>query len=95
MNHKKHSRSFSVFYRNSAILNINIEFVYSHKKILLCIIGKTNRDEIQNQMRLKFARKLQKRNVTEKSRRKQEEWMVCNYEEQRQQNLFEQVGGGE
>lgn len=32
-----------------------------------CIIGKTNRDEIQNQMRLKFARKLQKRNVTEKS----------------------------
>lgn len=32
------------------------------------IIGKTNRDEIQNQMRLKFARKLQKRNVTEKSR---------------------------
>ena len=31
------------------------------------IIGKTNRDEIQNQMRLKFARKLQKRNVTEKS----------------------------
>lgn len=28
------------------------------------------------------------------SRRKQEEWMVCNYEEQRQQNLFEQVGGG-
>jgi hypothetical protein len=35
MNHKKHSRSFSVFYRNSAILTINIEFVYSHKKILL------------------------------------------------------------
>lgn len=34
----------------------------------LGIIGKTNRDEIQNQMRLKFARKLQKRNVTEKSR---------------------------
>lgn len=33
----------------------------------LTIIGKTNRDEIQNQMRLKFARKLQKRNVTEKS----------------------------
>lgn len=33
----------------------------------LFIIGKTNRDEIQNQMRLKFARKLQKRNVTEKS----------------------------
>lgn len=32
MNHKKHSRSFSVFYRNSAILTINIEFVYSHKK---------------------------------------------------------------
>ena len=32
------------------------------------IIGKTNRDEIQNQMRLKFARKLQKRNVIEKSR---------------------------
>lgn len=32
----------------------------------LFIIGKTNRDEIQNQMRLKFARKLQKRNVTEK-----------------------------
>ena len=31
------------------------------------IIGKTNRDEIQNQMRIKFARKLQKRNVTEKS----------------------------
>lgn len=31
------------------------------------IIGKTNRDEIQNQMRLKLARKLQKRNVTEKS----------------------------
>lgn len=31
------------------------------------IIGKTNRDETQNQMRLKFARKLQKRNVTEKS----------------------------
>lgn len=29
------------------------------------------------------------------SRRKQEEWMVCNYEEQHQQNLFEQVGGGE
>ncbi len=28
------------------------------------------------------------------SRRKQEEWMVCNYEEQHQQNLFEQVGGG-
>lgn len=34
MNHKKHSRSFSVFYRNSAVLTINIEFVYSHKKIL-------------------------------------------------------------
>ena len=34
----------------------------------IVIIGKTNRDEIQNQMRLKFARKLQKRNVTEKSR---------------------------
>lgn len=34
---------------------------------LFAIIGKTNRDEIQNQMRLKFARKLQKRNVTEKS----------------------------
>ena len=34
---------------------------------LTSIIGKTNRDEIQNQMRLKFARKLQKRNVTEKS----------------------------
>ena len=36
MNHKKHSRSFSVFYRNSAILTINIEFVYSHKKIYYC-----------------------------------------------------------
>lgn len=35
--------------------------------LALHIIGKTNRDEIQNQMRLKFARKLQKRNVTEKS----------------------------
>ncbi|CDC63135.1 unknown [Bacteroides sp. CAG:770] len=34
----------------------------------ISIIGKTNRDEIQNQMRLKFARKLQKRNVIEKSR---------------------------
>ena len=32
MNHKKHIESFSVFYRNSNILIINIEFVYSHKK---------------------------------------------------------------
>ena len=32
MNHKKHCRSFSVFYRNSAILTINIEFVYESKK---------------------------------------------------------------
>lgn len=38
---------------------------FTKKKIF--IIGKTNRDEIQNQMRIKFARKLQKRNVTEKS----------------------------
>ena len=38
-----------------------------HIELKQCIIGKTNRDEIQNQMRLKFARKLQKRNVTEKS----------------------------
>ena len=38
------------------------------KNFDMIIIGKTNRDEIQNQMRLKFARKLQKRNVTEKSR---------------------------
>lgn len=38
------------------------------QRFVNCIIGKTNRDEIQNQMRLKFARKLQKRNVTEKSR---------------------------
>ena len=31
------------------------------------IIGKTNRDEIQNQMRQKFTRKLQKRNVIGKT----------------------------
>lgn len=37
MNHKKHSRSFSVFYRNSAILTINIEFVYSHKYSFMTI----------------------------------------------------------
>lgn len=54
----------------------NVEEVYvtvfpKHEKLIELfvkyIIGKTNRDEIQNQMRLKFARKLQKRNVTEKS----------------------------
>lgn len=38
-----------------------------HRYFYAPIIGKTNRDEIQNQMRLKFARKPQKRNVTEKS----------------------------
>lgn len=33
MNHKNIAEVFC-FYRNSAILTINIEFVYSHKKIL-------------------------------------------------------------
>lgn len=42
-------------------------YLCTNKRKKLSIIGKTNRDEIQNQMRLKFARKLQKRNVTEKS----------------------------
>lgn len=59
---------------NEVSCNSNCDFVelfstpfYIILKILSIIIGKTNRDEIQNQMRLKFARKLQKRNVTEKS----------------------------
>ena len=47
---------------------ISMKEDYEKRILALNIIGKTNRDEIQNQMRLKFARKLQKRNVTEKSR---------------------------
>lgn len=51
------------------VLRHNQQLLYSLKtNAIPAIIGKTNRDEIQNQMRLKFARKLQKRNVTEKSR---------------------------
>ena len=52
------------YYRLSNFLEITCS---GEGNVCVYIIGKTNRDEIQNQMRLKFARKLQKRNVTEKS----------------------------
>ena len=53
----------------NSLVSFTVEFLFSPsaKSLDDCIIGKTNRDEIQNQMRIKFARKLQKRNVTEKS----------------------------
>lgn len=49
------------------LTNLSRKDIFCAEKYVFYIIGKTNRDEIQNQMRLKFARKLQKRNVTEKS----------------------------
>ena len=58
------SRSVSRLFPTAVLSRLHCPI--SSSVIFPCIIGKTNRDEIQNQMRLKFARKLQKRNVTEK-----------------------------
>ena len=68
--------SVTNYYDSKVYDIINNNRYNQHPKVYSCnqckcvnafIIGKTNRDEIQNQMRLKFARKLQKRNVTENS----------------------------